>query len=235
MEEKKKIIKNAENFRIAYNAAIRMFVRTHDQELLEDLENIYSRYVKYFDLRTISVALRDLREAIGVGKFACFDPIDPVKDKELYDRILPFAASMLQFQMHLEKEAHTSRQWAITESVLPPEAAKRRDPKFLYQDFPIPSEEKDVVLERGDDHTLDVLAWNITEYSCGRHTYMPGVATEFVLNNRKQLSSEVMVKILDYLEKIPKYDDAAEAEACDDYMQNLRWSLEKYQKKQNIV
>ena len=78
-----------------------------------------------------------------------------------------------------------------------------------------------------DNRTQDVLAWNIVAYSCGRHTYMPGVATEFVLDNREQISHEVLEKIVDYLENIPKYDDTFEVTACDDYMQHLRRMLVK--------
>lgn len=223
----KKIIKDSENFRIAYNAAIRMFCRNHDPELLDVLEDIYARYLRYFDLRTISVALRDLKEVVGYGDFVSPYPLDMNREPVIYQAVLPFLSSMLRFQTCKEQETGTSGEWRINEAALPNDVRNVRDSRFLYGNFPHLCEDGDVLLDVDDNRTLDVLAWNITAYSCGRHTYMPGVATEFVLDNHKQISSGVLEKILDYLEKIPKYDDEAKAAACDDYMQNLRWKLVK--------
>ena len=217
-----KIIKNSENFRIAFNAAIRMFCRNHDPQLLDALENIYVRYLRYFDLRTISVALRDLREAVGYG-----DLINKNSEPAIYQAVLPFLMSMLKFQMCKEQETGTLGEWRSNDAALPDDIRNVRDPRFLYGDFPHLCQDKDVILDMDDNRTLDVLAWNIVVYSCGRHTYMPGVATKFVSDNREQISHDVLEKIVEYLENIPKYDDAFEATACDDYMQHLRRTLVK--------
>lgn len=223
----KKIIKDSENFRIAFNAAIRMFCRNHDPQLLDALEDIYIRYLRYFDLRTVSVALRDLREVIGYGDFVSPYLVDRDREPAIYQAVLPFLLSMLRFQMCKEQETGTSGEWRINEAALPNDVRNVRDSRFVYGNFPHSCEDGDVLLDMDDNRTQDVLAWNIVAYSCGRHTYMPGVATEFVLDNRKQISRGMLEKILDYLEKIPKYDDEASAAACDDYMQNLRWMLVK--------
>lgn len=223
----KKTIKDSENFRIAYNAAIRMFCRNHDPELLDVLEDIYARYLRYFDLRTISVALRDLKETIGYGDFVSLYPLEKDREPAIYQAVLPFLSSMLRFQTCKEQETGTSCEWRINEAALPNDVRNVRDSRFLYGNFPHSCEDGDVLLDMDDNRTQDVLAWNIVAYSCGRHTYMPGVATEFVLDNREQISHEVLEKIVDYLENIPKYDDTFEVTACDDYMQHLRRMLVK--------
>lgn len=223
----KKIIKNSENFRIAFNAAIRMFCRNHDSQLLDALEDIYVRYLRYFDLRTISVALRDLREVIGYGDFVAPYLVDKNREPAIYQAVLPFLMSMLKFQMCKEQETGTLGEWRSNDASLPDDVRNVRDSRFLYENFPHLCKDKDVILDMDDNRTLDVLAWNIVVYSCGRHTYMPGVATKFVSDNREQISREVLEKIVEYLENIPKYDDAFEATACDDYMQNLRQMLVK--------
>lgn len=223
----KKIIKDSENFRMAYNAAIRMFCRNHDPRLLDVLEDIYVRYLRYFDLRTISVALRDLREAIGYGNFVSPYWIDKNREPAIYQAVLPFLLSMLRFQMCKEQETGTSGEWRINEAALPNDVRNVRDSRFLYENFPHLNEDGDVLLDVDDNRTQDVLAWNIVAYSCGRHTYMPGVATKFVSDNREQISRDVLEKIVEYLENVQKYDDAFEAAACDDYMQHLRRMLVK--------
>lgn len=223
----KKIIKNSQNFRLAFNAAIRMFCRNHDSQLLDVLEDIYVRYLRYFDLRTISVALRDLKETIGYGDFVSPYPLEKDREPAIYQAVLPFLLSMLKFQMCKEKETGTSGEWRINEAALPDDVRNVRDSRFLYGNFPHSCEDGDVLLDMDDNRTQDVLAWNIVAYSCGRHTYMPGVATEFVLDNREQISRDVLEKIVDYLENIPKYDDTFEVTACDDYMQHLRRMLVK--------
>lgn len=220
----KKIIKNSENFRIAFNAAIRMFCRNHDSQLLDALEDIYVRYLRYFDLRTISVALRDLREAVGYGDFVALYLINKNSEPAIYQAVLPFLMSMLKFQMCKEQETGTLGEWRSNDAALPDDIRNVRDPRFLYGDFPHLCQDKDVILDMDDNRTLDVLAWNIVVYSCGRHTYMPGVATKFVSDNREQISHEVQEKIVEYLENVQKYDDAFEATACDDYMQRL-WRM----------
>lgn len=126
-----------------------------------------------------------------------------------------------------EQETGTSGEWRINEAALPNDVRNVRDSRFLYENFPHLCEDGDVLLDVDDNRTQDVLAWNIVAYSCGRHTYMPGVATKFVSDNRDQISRDVLEKIVEYLENVQKYDDAFEAAACDDYMQHLRRMLVK--------
>lgn len=217
-------INKAEDFYLAYNLMIRLYLKVYDAEILEDICKVTDEYAEWFGERTIINALRDLlkptfwSEGVEV----------PKEQREKCDNLI---CALLKYGIAKEKK----RDSILTQTSFKNGECQKDENSIIFnfgdltdcigsawgrkyfndEDFCEWIKEKHLndnveLKEKRDDDTLPVKATFLPVfrrvcvymllYSYGRHTHMPYTCRGFIMANKNLLSKETLLEIKDFLE-----------------------------------
>lgn len=207
-------INHAEDFGVAFNMAIRMYMRNKEERLLTLLIGVKDRYISYFSIRTLSCAIRDLQPCTEIFG----DPI-PNDQKECYENLLK---ELVRYYINLNRlninHDYYIKDFGIQHNLLP---GLYEDTKFKtfeeLRKWIIDNELEEKVsfdkteyerLPISEDFLdqLDELCVELIKYSDGRLSYMPSLAEGFIIANLSLLSKDIIKKILEMVEHSLTYD-----------------------------
>lgn len=213
-----KVIHDRFDFQLAFMALVRNFCDDPNEEDFALLKRIYVNYLPQLDWGSISTAVRDLLKLTdGQGYGVYYGNLD--RKPEMAKAVKPLLSSMAAYTLHYTDNLHYIDELRGT----PYEKETFQEEGLPYDNFP---EEGD----RGSDDPFPVigniediekLALHMVWYSRGRHTYMPGAATDFITCNFDILSKETLEEIKKYIIDCVEHFGSSNMAGCDDDMVGL--------------
>lgn len=220
-----KVIHDRFDFQLAFMALVRNFCDDPNEEDFALLKRIYVNYLPQLDWGSISTAVRDLLKLTdGQGYGVYYGNLD--RKPEMAKAVKPLLSSMAAYTLHYTDNLHYIDELRGT----PYEKETFQEEGLPYDNFP---EEGD----RGSDDPFPVigniediekLALHMVWYSRGRHTYMPGAATDFITCNFDILSKETLEEIKKYIIDCVEHFGSSNMAGCDDDMMGLADEIESY-------
>ena len=209
-------MKDVFDFRLVYSSAVRTVCTHPSMEGITLLTQTYVDYIDAMDLQPIDCALRDFYEWLYPEE-SRFIPLysDGTDSYKAYrEQLRPLIESMIRF--HLESpdpyKYNSAEFEGIADIYRIVDAA--HDTAYPHP-FTYKETEKDV--PTADNKRLSELIVLSTKYACGRHTYMPGAVSTFIIRNLPDITDEGLEDIADAIQSVPE-DHSFMADACDDYM-----------------
>ena len=206
-------IKNAEDFGLAFNSMTRLYMASHEEEILDDMHLVCQEYLMWFSLRTIVCSLRDLVEDHGWSRS---ERAVPKEQKERYEELIEILT-----RQGIAKERENSRYkdeklqvMSFMDVVGFQDSIYGKKRKWTNEDvyqwiFEKNLTENVEIKKIGKKEELPLKKKNIPlfykvcnymiHYSYGRHTYMPGTCRDFVKENIINFTDEALRQILSKL------------------------------------
>lgn len=221
-----KVIHDRFDFQLAFMALVRNFCDDPNKEDLALLKRIYINYLPKLDWNSVAVAVRDLLNLSNNKGYGMYSGNLDGKP-EMAKAVKPLLSSMIAYTLYYTDNLHY-----INEQLrgTPYEKETFKEDGLPYDNFPKEGEQEsdDPFPVIGNVEDIEKMALHMVWYSRGRHTYMPGAATDFIKCNFDILSKETLEEIRKYIIDCVECFGSANIAGCDDDMMGLANEIESY-------